>query len=165
MGHVAWGAREGCAYQAAEDAGGRNYGWKPMEGTGCGGGGTSGCPAGTPTCNSPGVTPPILEYTHSSGGCAVTGAYVYRGRSFPALAGTYFYADYCTGKIWGAHRDATGAWSTRLFAVRASGLTTLGEDAAGEVYVATEGGLLARGVEGDPASPTIVSLDTASRST
>jgi glucose/arabinose dehydrogenase len=165
IGDVGQGAREEVDFQPAGDAGGRNYGWKPMEGTGCGGGGTSGCPAGTPTCNSPGFTPPILEYTHSSGDCSITGGYVYRGRSFPALAGTYFYADYCTGKIWGAHRDATGAWSTRLFAVRASGLTTLGEDAAGEVYVAPEGGLLARVVDANPASPTIVSIDTASGST
>ena len=50
-----------------------------------------------------GLTPPILEYAHGTGCDSVTGGYVYRGVEFDAeLGGTYFYADYCSGELWGA---------------------------------------------------------------
>jgi hypothetical protein len=134
-----------------------------MEGTLCGDGGTSGCAAGVPACNSTAYTLPILEYSHSGGDCSVTGGYVYRGRRFPRLVGTYLYGDYCTGKIWGA-TNAAGSWSARLFTPRASNLTTFGEDSAGEVYVATESGLFARIVDANPTSPTVASVEAASGS-
>jgi glucose/arabinose dehydrogenase len=165
IGDVGQGAREEVDFQAAGSAGGQNYGWKVMEGTACGGGGTSGCPSGTSICNSPGLTPPILEYTHSGGDCSITGGYVSRGPFFPEFAGTYLYGDYCTGKIWGATRGPTGTWSARLFSAHAAGLTTFGEDAAGEIYLATESGMLARIVNASPVAPTVVSVEPASGST
>ncbi len=161
IGDVGQGAREEIDFQPAGSRGGENYGWKVMEGTACGGGGTSGCPSGAATCNAPGLTLPILEYSHSSGDCSVTGGYVYRGRLFPRLAGTYFYGDYCTGKIWGATRGA-GGWSSRLFSSRAAGLTSFGEDSAGELYLVTEGGLLARVVDANPSAPSIASVSPPS---
>jgi Glucose / Sorbosone dehydrogenase/IPT/TIG domain len=161
IGDVGQGAREEIDFQAAGAPGGRNYGWKIMEGTICGGGGTSGCPGGVPTCNSPVLTLPILEYSHSGGDCSVTGGYVYRGRQFPSLVGTYLYGDYCTGKIWGA-TSAAGSWSSRLFTRRAPNLTTFGEDASGELYLATENGLFARIVDANPTVPTLLSVDSAS---
>ncbi|HEX9149947.1 MAG TPA: IPT/TIG domain-containing protein, partial [Thermoanaerobaculia bacterium] len=76
------------------------------------------------------------------------------------------YGDYCTGKIWGATRTVTGSWSTGLFSPRAAGLTTFGEDAAGEIYLATESGRLARVVDANPAvAPTVVSVEPVSGST
>ncbi len=162
IGDVGQGSREEIDFQAAGSAGGENYGWKMMEGTLCTGG-TSGCPAGVPACNAPSLTLPILEYTHSSGDCSVTGGYVYRGRLYPRLAGTYFYGDYCTGKIWGATRNG-GAWTTRLFAQRASNVTTFGEDAAGELYLATEAGVLARVADSNPMAPTVTALEPSSGS-
>ncbi|HEV8231857.1 MAG TPA: PQQ-dependent sugar dehydrogenase [Thermoanaerobaculia bacterium] len=163
VGDVGQGAREEVDFQPAGGSGGENYGWKVMEGTACGGGGTSGCPPGTATCNATGLTPPIIEYSHSGGDCSITGGYVYRGPFFRDLTGTYLYGDYCTGKIWGARR-ASNIWVTELFSVRAAGLTTFGEDAAGEIYLATEGGLLARVVNANPTSPTIASMEPASGS-
>jgi len=162
IGDVGQGAREEIDFQPVGSRGGENYGWKMMEGTLCGGGGTSGCPPGTATCNAPGLTRPVIEYPHSGGDCSVTGGYVYRGRSFPQLVGSYVYGDYCTGKIWGASRNWSGAWTTRLFPPRAANLTTFGEDAAGEVYVGTESGLLARIVNANPAAPEVVSVEPAS---
>ena len=49
----------------------------------------------------PGVrlTEPVLEYSHSTGGCAVTGGYVVRDPGLEELAGRYVYADYCKGEI------------------------------------------------------------------
>ncbi|HEV8610586.1 MAG TPA: PQQ-dependent sugar dehydrogenase [Thermoanaerobaculia bacterium] len=165
IGDVGQGAREEVDFQPAGNGGGANYGWKVMEGTACGGGGTTGCPGGVPACNSPGLVGPILEYSHSGGDCSVTGGYVYRGRLFSQLTGTYFYGDYCTGKIWGATRGAGGGWTTRLFSPRAGNLTTFGEDAEGELYLATEGGLLARIVDANPpAAPVLVSIEPASGS-
>jgi hypothetical protein len=161
IGDVGQGAREEIDFQAAGTPGGRNYGWKVMEGTICGGGETSGCPAGVPACNSPVLALPILEYSHSGGDCSVTGGYVYRGRQIPHLVGTYLYGDYCTGKIWGA-TSAAGSWSSRLFTRRASNLTTFGEDASGELYLATENGLFARIVDANPTAPTVASVDPAS---
>lgn len=161
IGDVGQGAREEIDFQAAGTPGGWNYGWKVMEGTLCGGGGTSGCPAGVPVCNSPVLTLPILEYSHSGGDCSVTGGYVYRGRQFRELVGTYLYGDYCTGKIWGATSSA-GSWSSRLFIRRASNLTTFGEDASGELYLGTENGLFARIVNANPTAPTLTSVDAAS---
>jgi glucose/arabinose dehydrogenase len=163
IGDVGQSAREEIDFQAAGAPGGRNYGWKVMEGTICGGGGTSGCPGGVPACNSPVLTLPILEYSHSGGDCSVTGGFVYRGWQFPGLVGTYLYGDYCTGKIWGA-TSAAGSWSSRLFTRRAPNLTTFGEDASGELYLATENGLFARVVDANPTAPTLLSVDSASGS-
>ena len=165
IGDVGQGAREEVDFQPAGSPGGENYGWKAMEGTACGGGGTLGCPTGIPTCNASNLVRPILEYPHSGGDCSITGGYVHRGTSFPQLAGTYLYGDYCTGKIWGATRNAAGTWSTRLFSPRAASLTTFGEDVAGRLYLATEGGLLAMIVDANPAAPTLVSVEPASGST
>jgi len=160
IGDVGQGAREEIDFQPAGSRGGENYGWKMMEGTLCTGG-TSGCPTGVPACNAPGLTLPILEYSHSSGDCSVTGGYVYRGRLYPRLTGTYFYGDYCTGRIWGATRTGA-AWTARLFSQRASNLTTFGEDAAGELYLATEGGVFARVTDANPTEPTVTSLEPGS---
>jgi hypothetical protein len=47
---------------------------------------------GTP---APGSIPPIHEYAHGVGSCAVTGGYVYRGERIPDLAGAYVFGDFC----------------------------------------------------------------------
>jgi len=161
---VGQGSREEVDWEPRGTPGGRNYGWKMMEGSTCGSGGTSGCPTGTPACNSSLLTSPVIEYPHSGGDCSITGGYVYRGRLFLRLIRMYFYGDYCSGKIWGS-RFASGFFTTRLFSPRAPGITTFGEDATGEIYLATEGGLLARIVDADPpAAPSVASVDPASGS-
>jgi glucose/arabinose dehydrogenase len=162
IGDVGQGSREEVNWHPSGSPGFRNYGWKVMEGTQCGGGGTSGCPAGTPTCNSPGLTPPAIEYSHTDGDCSITGGYVYRGGLFVRLIRWYFYGDYCSGKIRGS-RFASGFFTTRVFSPRAPGVTTFGEDVTGEIYLATEGGLLARIVDANPpATPVLVSIEPAS---
>jgi glucose/arabinose dehydrogenase len=88
VGDVGQGRFEEIHYEPA-GFGGRNYGWKVLEGNACLEGSS---------CDRAGKTPPILEYPRSWG-CSVTGGYVYRGSAIPALRGHYFYADYCTGNI------------------------------------------------------------------
>jgi glucose/arabinose dehydrogenase len=147
IGDVGQDEREEIDVEPHGSAGGRNYGWKLMEGTICGAGGSSGCSSpAPPPCNSPDYTAPVFEYSHSSGDCSVTGGYVYRGSAMPGFAGLYFYGDFCTGRLLA---------SGRVLAARAANLSTFGEDMSGELYLATTGGLFARLTEfGVTPTPT-----------
>ena len=142
---VGQGAREEIDFQPRASAGGENYGWKVMEGTLCGTGGSSGCPPSVPPCNSPAFQAPLYDYPHAGGSCSgtVIGGYVYRGAAYPALAGNYFYGDYCYGSLFA---------DDQTLAPTVPQLTTFGEDAAGELYLGTETGRLYRLV--GPPAPT-----------
>ena len=48
-------------------------------------------------------TYPVIEYPHTpTGGDAIAGGFVYRGKAVPALRGKYVFADISTGRIWWA---------------------------------------------------------------
>jgi glucose/arabinose dehydrogenase len=126
IGDVGQNAWEEIDYQPAASAGGENYGWRCYEGTHA---------FNLAGCGPPGdYVAPILEYPHSQG-CSVTGGYRYRGPSFPNLQGTYLYADYCTGVIWGA-TDAGGSWTSTPLLSSFLSISSFGEDEHGELYVA-----------------------------
>ena len=118
--------------------GGENYGWRTTEGTQCFN------PASG--CDRSGTTPPVYEYTHSEG-CSVTGGVVYRGCRVPALAGTYFFGDYCSGLVR-SFRLANGVatelrdWTSGTRGVGAP--SSFGLDAAGELYIVDYDGELYR---------------------
>jgi glucose/arabinose dehydrogenase len=78
--------------------------------------------------------PPVVEYPHSQG-CSVTGGYVYRGTKVPAAAGRYFYGDYCSGTIWSFVIAGGKATGVRREPFSVKGLSSFGEDAAGELYL------------------------------
>jgi glucose/arabinose dehydrogenase len=109
--------------------GGENYGWRITEGTQCFNPSSG--------CDRTGITLPVYEYTHSEG-CSVTGGVVYRGCRVPALAGSYFFADFCSGLVR-SFRFANGSagelrdWTSGLRGVSAP--SSFGLDAAGEVYI------------------------------
>ena len=109
----------------AGSAGGRNFGWNVMEGRHC--------YAPSPGCRTDGLTLPVAEYDHGQG-CAITGGFVYRGAAIPALAGTYLYADSCSGRIWGLEAAADVPQS-RLLASTGASIVSFGEDDAGELFV------------------------------
>ena len=48
---------------------------------------------------------PVFTYSHDSGGCAITGGYVYRGSAIPDLAGAYLFSDYCKPGIRALRAD------------------------------------------------------------
>jgi glucose/arabinose dehydrogenase len=71
--------------------GGHNYGWRCYEGR---------HPYDTAGCKArKNYFFPAYEYYHadSTGDCAITGGYVYRGTKYPALNGKYLFTDYCSG--------------------------------------------------------------------
>jgi glucose/arabinose dehydrogenase len=139
VGDVGQGAREEISFQPASSTGGGNYGWKMMEGTRCNA--TTAC-TNPPPCNSPLLTLPIHDYL-STGDCAVIGGYVYRGCGIPGLEGTYFFGDYCTGRLASFRYDGTTVteFTQRTNELRPNvgeidNITSFGEDAHGEIYIA-----------------------------
>jgi glucose/arabinose dehydrogenase len=115
--------------QPASSAGGENYGWNILEGFHC---------FDTTSCDSTGLTMPVVEYDHSGGNCSITGGAVYRGALFPAMQGVYFYGDYCSGRIWGMKRIGS-TYITRLLLETGMLISTFGDDEAGNIYVADHG--------------------------
>src|SRR5215831_306105 len=111
-------------FTPASSHGGENYGWNLMEGMHCFKSG----------CQTTGLVLPVAEYTHADG-CSVSGGFVYRGNLSPGLRGIYLYGDYCSGRIWGIERQGS-TFNNRLLLSTAFGITTFGEDEAGEMYLA-----------------------------
>ena len=113
-------------FQPASSLGGENYGWRIMEGLHC---------FNPNPCSSTGLTQPVFEYSHASGNCSITGGLVYRGTTYPCMYGTYFYGDYCTGRIWGLRR-AGATWQSMLLYDAPYSVSTFGDDETGNLWVA-----------------------------
>jgi hypothetical protein len=75
-----------------------------------------------------GFVPPIAEYTHTGGRCSGTGGYVYRGTKQTLPAGTYVYADFCSGEVFTL---AGGGQSVLLNT--GMNISSFGEDEGGEI--------------------------------
>lgn len=98
VGQSSW---EEIDFEPAGSGGGRNYGWRLMEGMHC---------YNPPTdCNDGTLTLPIHEYSHggSPSRCSITGGVVYRGAALPGFQGTYFFADFCSDQIWTLRTNGT----------------------------------------------------------
>ena len=74
-------------------------------GAGTSGRATTATPPAHPTSRETASRSPLLEYPHPTGD-SVTGGYVYRGTRYPALVGTYLYADFTKGWIGGIRLDS-----------------------------------------------------------
>jgi len=142
VGQECW---EEINYAAALTAGGKNYGWRQMEGMHCfdlADATTCEPSAATcgesPDCNSPELTLPVVEHGHGPD-CSAIGGFVYRGCRMPNFQGVYFYGDWCSGEVRSFEIDAGAAtnqtdWSPQLRI--GFGLNTFGLDARGEIYYA-----------------------------
>lgn len=108
--------------------GGSNYGWSVMEGDLC---------FSDPSCTPGGFVLPVATYDHDQG-CSVTGGYVYRGSTYPALQGLYFYGDFCSGRVWGLRKNGA-LWENVLLSDTAYSISTFGEDETGDLYLADYG--------------------------
>lgn len=121
-----------------------NFGWPAREGLSSSA--DSSCALGG--MNPAGAMEPIIDYGRSNadGGTSITGGYVYRGAAIPALQGRYIYADYNSDNIWTVTWDGSQACDAAMIQDTfdadgvLSGITSFGEDANGELYVAVTGG-------------------------
>jgi len=113
-------------FQSAGSKGGEDYGWNLFEGSY-----EYKLPKGYDTS---GISFPVAEYNRGEG-CSVTGGYVYRGKRSPGLNGTYFFSDYCSGRLWGLRKKPDGSWEWAEFLKTGLSVSSFGEDEAGEVYI------------------------------
>jgi glucose/arabinose dehydrogenase len=141
---VGQGTWEEVDFQPVTSIGGENYGWRRMEGTHCFNPSTN--------CNTGNLVLPVIEYNHGVG-CSVTGGYVYRGTRSPRLVGQYIYGDFCSGRIFGATRNASGVVTTQQLLDVSFNISTFGEDVTGEIYVGDySNGILYRLFDSRPLS-------------
>ena len=80
---------------------------------------------------------PIVVYPLGGAHCSVAGGFVYRGSSVPAARGRYFYGDYCSGTVWSLRVIRGRARGLRRERFRVNSLSSFGEDARGELYLAS----------------------------
>jgi len=142
-------AREEINFQPATDAngafGGRNYGWRCMEGLLCTG--LTGC-----TCNSPALTLPVHQYVWGNQfGRSITGGYVYRGCQIPEIQGRYFFSDWVLPQlrsfVLNDQQDGIVDLQNWYSLINPSidgqivnQIVSFGEDAYGELYIVDHGG-------------------------
>ena len=140
VGDVGQNAFEEVDVLGARDLVGKNLGWSIVEGMGH-------CFKPKTGCRQEGLVQPVLEYSAKEG-CSVIGGYVYRGHALPELEGIYFYADFCSGFVrsfrWSGGQ-ATDSWDWREIldpGHKLASLSTFGEDAEGELYLASLDGVI-----------------------
>lgn len=124
------------------DDAGANLGWNLMEGSEC---------FRESSCDQADLVLPVHAYSHELG-CSITGGYVYRGSAIPELAGSYFFGDYCSGRVYsftysgGRARDLVD-WSEKWG--RVGDITSFGVDSDGELYATVAEGRLLKFVQSE----------------
>ena len=131
-------------HQPATSKGGENYGWKFM----CG---SHTFPIEDEATNPKVGILPIAEYSHVDQGNCVIGLGMYRGKDYPAMDGTYYSADWGSGKVWGLQKDGAGKWQMEELLDLDTPIrpTSGGEDEAGNIYLTD-----ASANYGGPVDPT-----------
>jgi len=79
--------------------------------------------------------PPVYQYNHNSGRCAVVGGHVYRGSQVAGLDGAYVFGDVCDGHVRALVRVPGKPPRLRDLGVRLPGLVSFAEDGAGELLL------------------------------
>ena len=160
IGDVGQDCYEEIDYQPATSQGGENYGWRRMEGF------HAFDPANMLNCSQPTSTPsdvtlPIAEIPHPTGE-AIVGGYVYRGSTYPAIQGVYFYADEVTGLFWTLER-INSAWVSTEIPKPGLSISSFGEDESGELYAANyNDGTIYKIISG-PTAPPSIDLSTSTK--
>jgi glucose/arabinose dehydrogenase len=129
IGDVGQSAQEEIDYVPAGRTCGNNFGWSAFEGT----------DRFNTDQTAPGAVRPILTYGRDRG-CSVTGGYVVRDRTLPALYGRYVYGDFCAGELRSFEPATPEARDDRALGLDVPGLSSFGQDNAGHIYaVSLEG--------------------------
>jgi glucose/arabinose dehydrogenase len=131
---VGQGEVEEVDFTPRDSPGLENYGWNLYE--------------GSRRFQEGGVGPgelvfPVAEYSHSRG-CSITGGFVYRGSARPAERGRYIYGDYCSGVVWSFRMSEGAATGLRVEPFRVAGLSSFGENSAGELFAVSQDGTIYR---------------------
>jgi len=134
IGDVGQSAWEEVDFQPAGSSGGENYGWNLMEGD---------HPYDDADPPARAVRP-VFEYSHDDGGCTVAGGHVYRGESIPDLYGAYVFGDFCLGELEALSLKDGRVIDHRVLGPVVPNLSSFGEDARGELYAMSLGGVLYR---------------------
>jgi glucose/arabinose dehydrogenase len=138
IGDVGQNEWEEVDVEPAGSRGGVNYGWSWFEGDHPY---HSSSAHGTPPAKA---AKPVFEYDHSGGRCAVTGGYVYRGADIPAVERAYLYADFCDGEIHALRVAGERVVDQADLHLNVPELASFGQDADGELYALSLGGLVYR---------------------
>ncbi len=161
IGDVGQNCWEEIDHQAANSAGGQNYGWRQMEGLrpfnvnnffDC---------LQAPVMPA-GLTLPVAVYGRDQGS-AVVGGYVYRGQQYPQLTGFYFYADEGSGRIWALERTAPNTWASTEKLNSPYNISSFGEDQPGEIYLASYGTGEIYQLVSAPSVPLSIDLSTSTK--
>jgi glucose/arabinose dehydrogenase len=124
---------------------GANFGWKTYEAQRCAVG----------TCNPDGLVFPQLVKNHGAGAangwCSITGGAVYRGGCSTAMAGRYYFTDYCKGGLYSLRwdgaaivdlREEDGVYPDNVASIYPAGGT--GAPGTGELYLTNTDGNIYR---------------------
>jgi glucose/arabinose dehydrogenase len=103
---------------------GANYGWDIREGA----------HSFEPATPAAPLVDPVWEYSHDEG-ASITGGYVYRGTRLAALHGTYVYADFVVGTVWGLRTPAGAPVTNEVLVRQPRNIASFGEAADGELYL------------------------------
>jgi glucose/arabinose dehydrogenase len=115
----------------AEDGGGdgANLGWNEVEGAE---------PFRSGTIPDEHVAP-VITYAQAQGRCSITGGEVYRGSVITNLYGTYLYADFCSGEVFGYRVDGS-VEEAGLDIQNVNRPSSFALDNKGEIYVLSRRG-------------------------
>ena len=114
--------------EVSEVAAGANMGWPVFEG--------AWRRLSEQEGSAPGAVPPLVDYDHSNGDCAIIG-----GAHMPgADGGKYVFGDYCSGRVWTLEGDAqTGRFMREAMDLPLP-ILAFGTDADGALYALAQGG-------------------------
>jgi putative heme-binding domain-containing protein len=105
---------------------GDNFGWSIVEGS-------QTVHAERPRGPSP-IVPPTMQIPHTEG-ASITGGFVYRGKRFPELIGSYIFGDWETRRVWGAAVQGEKLGERRELIDPTVRIVDFAEDRDGELYL------------------------------
>lgn len=128
VGQQSW---EEVDFEPAGSGGGVNYGWRCYEAF---------HPFNLSSCGPEELyEKPVFEYASVNEDCAIVGGYVYRGLVSLPIDGTYIFADYCSGRLWGIEQVAD-EWVVSATGKSPGGaVTSFGEGVDGSLYLVDAG--------------------------
>ena len=126
IGDVGQNSWEELDFTPRRSPGLENYGWRVYEGR-------SRFTNETPNPAGHLVMPYVVQPNPPN--CSIIGGFVYRGSAVPEAKGRYFFGDNCVSRIRSVPAGGRDAVRQEPFTV--GGLSTFGEDARGELYLAS----------------------------